>query len=73
MIKKRFEMVIEHDDNGLTITGENNGFNVLELIALFDIKKSDLVEQFTKCENFTHHRICNDDGEWKEIKKKGGE
>lgn len=66
---KRFELVIKCDDNGVTMTGENDGFNALEIIALLDIKKTDIMEQFTKCENFTHRRICNENGEWKNIVK----
>ena len=66
---KRFELVIEQDDNGLTMSGENDGFNVLEIVALLDIKKIDLVEQFTKRENFTHHRTAKVNGEWNEIRK----
>ena len=66
---KRFELVIEWDENGISVNGENDGFSAIELIALLDIKKNDIMEQFTKCENFRHHRVCNENGEWREIVK----
>lgn len=68
---KRFELVIESDANGVRMTGQNDGFNVLEIMALLDVKKTDIMEQFTKCENFTSHRVAKVDGEWKEINRKG--
>ena len=66
---KRFELVIEDDGDSCIMSGTNEGFNVLELIALLDVKKIDLMEQFTKRENFTHHRVVKKDGEEAEIQK----
>lgn len=66
---KRFELVIEDDFDGCRISGTNEGFTALELIALLDIKKIDIIEQFTKRENFTHHRVAKFDGETEEIQK----
>ena len=66
---KRFKLVIEHDADGVRMNGENDGFNVLEIIALLDVKKNDLIEQFAKCDNFTHHRVAKTDDGWKEIRK----
>ena len=68
---KRFELVIEWDANGMRMTGENDGFNILELIALLDVKRNDIIEQFTKCENFSHYRVAKANGEWKEIVREG--
>lgn len=68
---KRFELVIEQDANSLVMNGENEGFTALELIALLDIKKTDIMEQFTKRENFTHHRVAKKDGDAVEIRKGG--
>lgn len=67
---KKFKLVIEHDADGIRMSGENDGFNVLELIALLDVKKTDLMEQFTKLDNFKHHRVAKTkEGEWTEIRK----
>ena len=70
---KRFELVIEWDGNGLRMNAKNDGFNILELIALLDVNKSDIVEQFTKHDNFTSHRIVRVGDQWEEIERKGGE
>ena len=32
-------------DNGITVTGENDGFNVLEIISMLELKKLDLIHQ----------------------------
>lgn len=32
-------------DNGVTVTGENDGFSVLELISMLELKKLDLIRQ----------------------------
>ena len=32
-------------DNGVTVTGENDGFSVLELISMLELKKLDLIHQ----------------------------
>ena len=68
---KRFELVIETDGNGMKMYGTNDGFNPLELVALLDIKKNDIIEQFTKCENFTHHRVCKKGDDWVNIVEEG--
>lgn len=66
---KRFELVIEQDADSLVMNGDNDGFTALELIAMLDIKKLDIIEQFTKRENFTHHRVAKHDGETVDIQK----
>ena len=32
-------------NNGVTVTGENDGFNVLERISMLELKKLDLIHQ----------------------------
>lgn len=66
---KKFELVVEMSDNTLSMGGTNDGFTALELIALLDIKKLDIIEQFTKLENFTHRRVVKRNGEWVSIEK----
>jgi len=66
---KKFELVVEVSDNTLSMSGTNDGFTALELIALLDIKKLDIIEQFTKHGNFTHRRVAQKNGEWVSIEK----
>ena len=66
---KKFVLTIEQEGNGYTMNATNEGFNPFELIAILDVKKNDLIEQLTQCENFTHRRIYNENGEKYEIEK----
>ena len=62
MIKK-FELTITETDEGITITGDNNGFNAIELIGILEAKKQDIVEQLNHPEKFKHVRSVTVDGE----------
>ena len=49
--------VLEHDDGDITIEGSNNGFTVIELIGIFDLKKYDLLKQADEPTSFTRTAV----------------
>ena len=67
---KRFELIVECEGEKVQMSAKNDGFSAFELIAVLETKKSDLVEQVTHPENFTHHRIAKEKGKWKNIAKR---
>ena len=42
---RRFELIATEDNGVFTFTSENDGFNALELIAILEMKKHDVVVQ----------------------------
>ena len=40
-------------DGKVTVIGENNGFNVLELISMLELKKLDLIRQANESTKYT--------------------
>ena len=48
MIDKRWTLVFEEDENGgIRISSKNDGFNSMELLALLDLKKTDVLAQLS--------------------------
>ena len=62
---KKFELTfIQHSDGTIDIDGNNDGFNLLEIIGLLEIKLDDLREQANHPERFVKHtRTAIVDGE----------
>ncbi len=42
---KRFELIVTEKNGNFNFTAENNGFNALELIAILEMKKNDVIVQ----------------------------
>ena len=53
---KKFELTFtQHNDGTIDINGNNDGFNLLEIIGLLKIKLDDLCEQANHPERFVKH------------------
>ena len=52
--------ILEYDDGHITIEGSNDGFTVIELIGLFDLKKYDLLKQADRPTNYTRTAVGKD-------------
>ena len=42
---RKFELIVTEDNGVFTFTSKNDGFNALELIAILEMKKHDVVVQ----------------------------
>ena len=45
MIKKKFTLIVEVDDSGMTLNSENTGFTAPEILGILDIKRDDILNQ----------------------------
>lgn len=45
-MKKKFTLTVEREDDNLRIEGNNDGFNVFEIIGFLRLKEQDLMDQF---------------------------
>lgn len=59
---KKLTMTVElnNETNMLEVTCENDGFNVYELIGIFEEKKQDVLKQFNCPANFVRSYIDKD-------------
>lgn len=71
--EKKFTLIItDNGDGSLNFSGENIGFNGLELIGLLDMKKVDVIDQMNGRYDFKRYAV-NEKGERTEIVKEGEE
>lgn len=63
MYKRKFEMTVVADDDGISINGENHGFTALEIVGFLEAKKQDILNQLYCPEKFKLTRTTEVDGE----------
>ena len=51
---------IQKDDDNIELSMSNDGFNGMEIMAILETKKFDLIEQVTHPEKFTYRREYKD-------------
>ena len=69
---KKFTLTAEADDKQITVTGENDGFNVMELIGILDHKIRDLYEELRYPERFKRFYTDKDGNRVELVKESEG-
>lgn len=58
---KRWELIFtEHDDGQISVSAQNQGFDGMELLALLDLKKCDVLAQISPTTVFKRTLITED-------------
>ena len=61
---KKCELIMTQNEDGtISVDGNNDGFNALELVGFLEMKKQDILEQINHPEKFKHTRTLVKDGE----------
>ena len=61
--------VIENEEGGVTIEGTNKGFTAVEIVAILELKKHDLIRQIEEPTKFVR-TVVNEDGSTVDISEK---
>ena len=69
---KKFTLTAEADDKQITVTGENDGFNFMELIGILEHKLRDLYEELKYPERFKRFYVDKDGNRVEIIKESEG-